>query len=253
MAPIRERYHLSWEETEPYTYIPERRYQEWEQGFMDAVREYWEKIKKRYRSGKLLEEGCSGEFAVACPVSKGTEMRHRLLRSSVTLLCLFCSTESPVYADRSEEASESLRGLRGLRIVVEEFRPEFREEIRQGGLEHSALESNTKWRLRKKGVRVLSENEWAITKGRPYLYVKADLIRVPGTPRYTYLVKVELNQQATLVRNPSQSTFSSTWSIDLSGFVLQQELKRIYDDVGILVDIFVNDYLTVNPHQDPFQ
>jgi hypothetical protein len=41
-----ERYHFSWEETEPYTYVPERRYQEWEQGFADAVREYWEKIKK---------------------------------------------------------------------------------------------------------------------------------------------------------------------------------------------------------------
>ena len=175
-------------------------------------------------------------------------MRQRVIRFSVTLLCLFYSAVSFVYADRSEEAGESLRGLKGLRIVVEEFRPEFREEIKQGGLEHSALENNIKWRLRKKGVLVLSENEWAITKGRPYLYVKADLIRVPGTPRYTYSIKVELNQEAILVRNPSHGTFSSTWSIDLSGFVLQQELKRIYDDVSILVDIFVNDYLTVNPH-----
>jgi hypothetical protein len=180
-------------------------------------------------------------------------MRHRLLGFSVTLLCLFCSAESLVYADRNEEAGESLRGLRGLRIVVEEFRPEFREEIRQGGLERSAVESDIKWRFRRKGVRILSENEWAITKGRPYLYVNADLIRVPGTPRYAYSIKVELNQEAILVRNPSHSTFSSTWSIDLSGFVLQQDLKRIYDDVGILVDIFVSDYLTVNPHQDPFQ
>jgi hypothetical protein len=40
-----ERYRLSWEETEPYTYIPERRYQEWEQGFVEAVREYWEMTK----------------------------------------------------------------------------------------------------------------------------------------------------------------------------------------------------------------
>jgi len=39
-----ERYHFTWEETEPYTYIPERRYQEWEQGFAEAVREYWETI-----------------------------------------------------------------------------------------------------------------------------------------------------------------------------------------------------------------
>ena len=40
-----ERYHFSWEETEPYTYIPERRYQEWEQGFAEAVRQYWEQMK----------------------------------------------------------------------------------------------------------------------------------------------------------------------------------------------------------------
>jgi hypothetical protein len=41
-----DRYHFSWEETEPYTYIPERRYQEWEQGFAEAAREYWETIRK---------------------------------------------------------------------------------------------------------------------------------------------------------------------------------------------------------------
>ena len=41
-----ERYRFSWEETEPYSYIPEPRYEAWEQGFADAVREYWVKIKK---------------------------------------------------------------------------------------------------------------------------------------------------------------------------------------------------------------
>ena len=41
-----ERYRFTWEETEPYTYIPGGRYQEWEQGFAEAVREYWEQIKK---------------------------------------------------------------------------------------------------------------------------------------------------------------------------------------------------------------
>ena len=40
------RYHFSWEKTEPYAYIPEGRYLEWEQGFADAVREYWEEVKK---------------------------------------------------------------------------------------------------------------------------------------------------------------------------------------------------------------
>ena len=41
-----ERYRFSWKETEPYTYIPGHRYQEWEQGFADAVRGYWEETKK---------------------------------------------------------------------------------------------------------------------------------------------------------------------------------------------------------------
>jgi len=41
-----ERYHFTWEETEPYTYIPERRYQEWEQGFAEAVKDYWETTKR---------------------------------------------------------------------------------------------------------------------------------------------------------------------------------------------------------------
>ena len=41
-----EKYHFTWEETEPFTYVPEGRYQEWEQGFAEAVREYWETIKR---------------------------------------------------------------------------------------------------------------------------------------------------------------------------------------------------------------
>lgn len=46
IVSVFERYHFSWEETEPYTYIPAGSYREWEQGFADAVREYWEQIKK---------------------------------------------------------------------------------------------------------------------------------------------------------------------------------------------------------------
>ncbi len=39
------KYHFAWEETEPFTYIPSGSYQEWEQGFIEAVRDYWEGIK----------------------------------------------------------------------------------------------------------------------------------------------------------------------------------------------------------------
>ena len=41
-----ERYRFSWEKSEAFTYVPGRRYQEWEQGFAEAVREYWEKIQR---------------------------------------------------------------------------------------------------------------------------------------------------------------------------------------------------------------
>ena len=40
-----ERHRFSWEETEPYARIPDIKYQQWEQGFADAVREYWETDK----------------------------------------------------------------------------------------------------------------------------------------------------------------------------------------------------------------
>ena len=68
---------------------------------------------------------------------------------------------------------ESLRGLTGVEVVVENVPP----DLEPAGLTANQLRTDAELRLRKAGIRVLTREETLATPGVPYLY-----IRVTGLP-----------------------------------------------------------------------
>lgn len=140
---------------------------------------------------------------------------------------------------------ETLRGLNGVLVVVEKLNP----SAERDGLTAEQLRVDTELRLRKAGVRVLSQKECAMDERSPYLYVAVNLRteRAPLEGAYIFSISVELLQEVYLRGNAYAKTHATTWSTESVGSVGQHNLRQVREAVGNYVDIFLNDYLAVNP------
>jgi len=139
--------------------------------------------------------------------------------------------------------SSSLRGLSGVRLLVTDLNP----DAERGGLIKSDLQTDIESRLRKAGIRVLTEEEWRETPRAPLLYVKADALRGSNIA-YAYYINVQLYQRVSIEQTPNNiSGFAATWSTGSMGIADQVKLKGLV--MGSLrneVDEFIKAYLAEN-------
>jgi len=91
------------------------------------------------------------------------------------------------------EQRETLRGLKGLQVVI--------ENITQAGLTKS-LKTDVELKLRKAGIRVLTR----ITATNPFLYVNVTVMQIKSPDGFIYTVRVSFLQDVILSRNRSIKT-----------------------------------------------
>lgn len=134
----------------------------------------------------------------------------------------------------------SLVGLEGVRVYVEELKPEIEAE----GLTSGSLEQDAREELKAGGVPLLSEGIQG--SGEPYLYVYLHVFRLPTqTRRYLFYIRVELNQQVALQRDPRIVGPAVTWSD--GGVGLDFSLENIRGIVRQQVRKFARAYSMANP------
>src|SRR2546425_3316356 len=76
--------------------------------------------------------------------------------------------------EKAEEgARETLRGLKGVGVVVERVSP----DAERDGLTQSQLQTDVELRLRKAGIPALTQEECRATPGHPFLYVNVNTHR----------------------------------------------------------------------------
>jgi hypothetical protein len=139
-----------------------------------------------------------------------------------------------------ETDRESLRGLNGVYVVVEDL-PDRLQTL----LSVDQIQTDAELRLRKVGIKVLYKKEWLETDGHPEFYVNVNIVSVDRT--YSYSVSVEFNQDVLLARNKAKAR-CSTWSVMGVGQVGETNLRpRLREVIGDMIDRFANAYLTVNP------
>ncbi len=148
---------------------------------------------------------------------------------------------SLAFAQDTELSRQTLRGLQGVQVLVEDLKP----EIERGGLTKQQLQRDTELRLRMAGIKVLSEIESFNTPGAPYLHVYANVVKGKHRPTYIYSITVGLIQKVSLVRAPGIVVEVITWAVGRTGFT--PELRYIRARIKDLVDQFINAYLSVNP------
>ena len=172
-------------------------------------------------------------------------MRIRFLFGVIALLFTWSTFVSATLAQRKktkEGEIESLRGLQGVRVTVEDIDP----EAERNGLTKSQIQVVVESELRKAGIKVLTEEEWSSTPGSAILYGNVNTHKSSHGP-YSFNISVELVQRVALFRNPYFARSAPTWNTGSVGTVGASNLRNIYDSVKDTVDIFINDYLSVNP------
>ena len=113
---------------------------------------------------------------------------------------------------REGGSQESLRGLRSVFVSVHQNGPA------EGGrgLTDSQIWSEIVLRLQIAGLNILTENEWAKTRGRPYLYLNLTDTSLAGQGRnsvgYVCTCSLDLMQEAGLARDPKTIVDACTWS-----------------------------------------
>jgi len=148
---------------------------------------------------------------------------------------------------------DSLQGLKGVFVVLEEIKPDG-ESAERDGLSRLQIKTDIELRLRKAGIRVLNADEFSREPGKPYLYVNLGLFRIDDD-QYVFTLHVDLLQDVRLNRNPAILCLGSrTWTSPSSfGRVGIKRLNACRESVIDRVDQFANAFLAANPPQDATQ
>jgi hypothetical protein len=154
---------------------------------------------------------------------------------------------APATASDSEIDRASLKGLKGVFVLVEDLNPP--EE--QAGLKAADIQADVEQRLQAAGIPLLSKTQDLSTPGMPTLYVSVSVASSTATGLWPFSIDVNLEQQATLKRSPDTFVPTAvTWHVGSIGAVDKSDILSIRDRLNEQIARFVNAYLKVNPKPD---
>jgi hypothetical protein len=166
----------------------------------------------------------------------------RFVAALLTVALVLALGRLPSSAD-NELDRESLKGLKGVFVLVETIEP----DVQRDGLNESLVRTDVELRLRQAGIPVLTS---AASNGT-YLYVSINAMKSSLNPGlYAYSVNVELNQTVRLERDPARLVYGATmWNVPSAvGMVGAARMSAaIREVVRDMTDTFANAYLAINP------
>ena len=141
------------------------------------------------------------------------------------------------------DEQKALGGLKGLYVSVDDIQP----EVKRLGITKDQIKTDVELRLRKAGVKVLTEKECTATPGSPFLYVNVNTNIVPTSAIFSYAISVGLKEAVMLNRDMGVS--ATIWERTVVGNIEKSKISKIRETIGDGVDIFLNDYLAANQKQ----
>jgi len=156
------------------------------------------------------------------------------------LSAVFVAMAISCFGQDEEYTRLTLKGLKGVRVVVEDLST----GAEAGGLTRSLVQTDVELRLRDAGIRVVSPREL----GEPYLYVVIHAERVFQQSLYATLIRVSFRQNAVLERDRAITAYGAeTWSAGSVEIFSSEKMSRgTRDELGDLVDRFCKAYLSEN-------
>jgi hypothetical protein len=162
----------------------------------------------------------------------------------VAILWAIVAFASLALALDSEPNRQTLRGLQGVKVLVEDLG----SDIERLGLSKNLLQTDVEATLRKAGIKVLTQEECYKTPGEPYLYLNININTGKlGDDKYSYSIDIGVIQNVLLQRDPRMKSYSVTWSTGGVGVIEKEFVGRLRESADELVKIFVKAFLSVNP------
>ena len=143
----------------------------------------------------------------------------------------------------SPRDEKALCGLDGVFVVVENIEG----DSEMGGTTEHYLREDLAQKLATSGIHVLDAGEWLSWPGTPLLYVKIMTANAQDGGTCALSVSLELQQKASLLRDPASVILSTTWRTGQVEHVATDNLQeKIRDTTSNLAKVFVADYATAN-------
>ncbi|GIX48991.1 MAG: hypothetical protein KatS3mg131_3202 [Candidatus Tectimicrobiota bacterium] len=160
-------------------------------------------------------------------------------------LCLWLTWPLPAVALDDAVARQTLRGLPGVLVAVEPLPP----EAVQDGLRTEEIQTDVVQRLQRAGIRVLSEQQREQAPGKPLLYINVTTWKGlhANNTLYLFSIRVELQQEVALVREPTLRRLAPTWHVGSVGMTSASRLRTIRTFIGDFIDQFIQAYRAANP------
>jgi hypothetical protein len=139
----------------------------------------------------------------------------------------------------TSEQRESLRGLQGIEVVIEDIKPDAQAD----GLSQEALRAAVELILGSRGIRALTPSERSAMPAKPFLYVHVGTDK-NSSGQYSFNTRVKLHQAVSLLHRPQYILLAPTWSTpDKFRTVGPQNMRKwIVNSIEPLVREFVDDF-----------
>jgi hypothetical protein len=140
-----------------------------------------------------------------------------------------------------EEERDSLRGLRGVMVLVEKLHA----DATSIELTREDLQREIGYRFKRAGIRILTAEERVEDERRPYLYVNCNVLYIPDLQLTSFSIDVELHQDAEL--KDGQKLPVLTWARSYLGIQHRDRAAAaIRSRLGEFLEQFISDYQFVN-------
>jgi hypothetical protein len=160
--------------------------------------------------------------------------------AALVIICLGLPSFSFAY-----DQKEVLRGLKGVKVVVENINP----DVQRLGLTQSRIQSNVEDQIRKVGIKILKAYKPPAMTG---LYINVHtLIPYQAKTIVVYSINVMVYENVYLKRDVGtvgdlKEVRAADWVTASVGLLGVSHVNDIYKKVQLQVDKFISDYLAVN-------
>ena len=172
---------------------------------------------------------------------------RRALAALILATCLLGAWAWPALAETGQSARQTLRGLKGVLVVITGISP----EAERDGLKKSDLLADVEDRLKQAGIRVLSRAERFQAPGQPHLYVRFIDQKRTDMELYAISIAVHLEQHVRLTRDAKVLVPAETWGMTGVVSVGAKELQSVRRLVVDFVDLFVEAMIAANGDMSP--
>jgi hypothetical protein len=162
--------------------------------------------------------------------------KKKMVVLTTAIAVFFLCFISFAFAEDKELTRLTLRGIKGVYVVIESIEP----EIENLGLTQAQIRADVEAKLREASITIAPDFQ----RGLPAVYLYVQVLRPEKINRLFYSISLSLLQNVVLERDPNVKTNTDTWLVRVLG--MSSGTEAIRSDIRSLLDQFIEEYRKAN-------